>query len=1409
MDWLGGLSSIKGQLTNITKDLLAEGTREIKDPETELSVARARITELESVIETQKTEINSIRSRNEDLLVQLESSQLMLDHTKGVFIQQLRDKEAIISKLRSEVSNERGEPEGQPEASLGSTSNHLDISTSKSGMRQYPDLVSEDHQVPSNVSYSNGTATWEELKNEVVQLRAELTKWKKIAKKKERNMANTCSHEVPTMELEREIEQLKQQINELEERRRTELAAVQENHSDHLLNLMGQLKETETEVIRLQKQIDAYESCGISIGQDGRVNASLENTTILRTDQSTSTENNDQIGQESQENLKRSRPVKKKKKKLSPPSTELIDVVETNKPFYCEVSLQTDYNKMKDSSMQATEQVEKKDAFTEEIPHRSICSTSVQAQLLIESSTAEVQTESEYEKTAPISSLTVGTQFSSANCVNSYVSVNVVDASTTSYDLSSRNELPYHQQCPEFFDKSSELGEIVDQLANEMNAYDQVVFNVISRNIPSSPGSFVSQAVRTRQIKVFKDLIKSRHESITKSDLSKNTSGSHVSECVNESSNKTLSIPTSTAGISGEIKETKCQNELPTDSPLNCDEKLQSEFPSSQSKLQDKIQQLEESNVASTHRIAELEDELEPFRRLQKSLSKTVSHLLSLPPPPTLPSHLLDRKTSCAWPPTTVEDQLELLTASEISARNEIIRLNTLLLSLQEKCKQLESDNQQLFSQITKSDENLKSTTYAEDQQISGDFVESSSLAYQLCVSLDPEIGEREWNPDDWEVELFTLLKDRLDSEVTEIADQSESVVKLSAEVVALRDILAQHTTFRTQAERDLKHLLSTIQNQHDMIDKLSIEKQHLETVLSDMKSKLSTSAAPAAVAATTTTTNITTEDDYHKNDVIRIDTQTQTFTNVDKSEEDYGCYYKELIKYICSMYNEFIIIASPNSQSSILLPESYQMNDPNIFNVLKKLNAKLNEYKVNSDNFQTMYNSVVNSLQQKHAESQLYHEKLQRCLIELNETNKRREETEILVNSLREQLNAKQMEIDPIVKQSVSMNESLPTTQNSVDRLQEMHFDGQMSNEERLIAEIERLQAHLVEVEESYTSEAVNAENREVELRGRLAEAEKSLAQLNDSCKSANEQMLTAYSERDEALKHLETSRREVIDLKESLTTLQTVLDNFQRNQEATVAAETEHLRSELNRIIQKETATKQEVEELHKSLLSYQELTKDLHQMKSVNQQLCEQIMRLETKVKKRDTEIDELRERLTKMAVDTDARIDKILIKNLLVSYLQLPANQRYNGIRVIGNLLGFSDEDYLKVNNNSGTLPKLMGWVRTAVSNLPSGPPENVLLSSGNADKSFTELLLAFLEEESSPRSSIKLPTDYYTPEMVSQSTHVRKQVNANISEGDQYSVDKNLVNLASLSNASKPDSTSSPLNHKPVLFMPQQ
>ncbi|KAH8860611.1 Thyroid receptor-interacting protein 11 [Schistosoma japonicum] len=1256
MDWLGGLSSIKGQITNITKDLLAEGTREINDSTSELLLARTRICELESVVENQKTEINSLRSRNEDLLVQLESSQLRLDHTKELFIEQLRDKEIVITKLRSEISNERGEPEGQPEASLGTTVSHIDISVSKSGLRQYLDHASEDYQVPSSISHSDGTVTWDELKNEVVQLRAELTKWKRIAKKKEKTADNTSSYELLNIELEKQVEQLKKQLSDSEEIRRNELAAIQDSHSDHLSNLVEQLKETEAEVIRLQKQAEEYynrcSSCDVSLNQSGLQTHTSGIVNALKKEQSVCAEISDVIDPENQGTSRKLRSGKRKKKKLPNIQVETMDTLKLSKSVSCEISSQTDYNQMKDSSIQAGIKIKTKDAFTECDLYRSSCSTSVQTESVVQPLSKGSQTDLPHEPVASIPVSSIAIQFSSVDRDFSYP---LVDASGNNDGFLSSGESQQTQSfLHEVFDKSGEANELVDQLASEINSYNQFTFSMLIRNgiIESSksispmhqPVLFSQSDHETTKVDILEklklliDTIKSHHECIIKNEAHKTV-------------NMSLSVPFSSKRLSSEISDsTEVELDAWQDDDFpelnsNASEatKCHSGHPSDDIKPQDEANVQQSENVfskglvANSNRIAELESLLEPFGRLEQSLNTAVLHLLSLPPPPTMPSHLLDQQSSCTWPPTSVEDKLALLTASEISSRNEIIRLNNSLLSVEEKCKQLEVDNQQLYNQITRYEDILKSSSHSGNIEVTDDFIELSSLAYQLCVSLDPEVGEKEWNPDDWEVELFTLLKDRLDSEETEVVDdnQSSNVVKLSAEVAALRDLLAQHTTFRTQAEKDLKHLLSTIQNQHDIIDKMTMEKRQLEFLLSNKESKITpvpvvsvstTTPMFTANIITTISTSTSTTDDDVSNDSDHIpktfvDTETQASLSIDnsieltnKSNEDYAHYCKELIKFIYSIYNDQFANSSPNSPSRDITPESLKLtNKPEVFSLLEKFSVRFHEFKIDSENFQSMYNTLVNSLHQKHAESQLYHEKLQHCLNELND-----------------------MDVNTIVKHSASMDETVTTSCKSVVQpyTDEMHSDEeQTSNNEKLIGEIQRLQAHLVEMEESYTAAAVDAENREVELRSRLNEVEKSFAELKNSCITADTQMRTAYSERDDALKHLETSRREVLDLKDSLKTLQTVLDNFQRK-----------------------IAAKQEIEELNRSLYGYQELSKELQEMKNVNQQLREQIIRLETKIRNRDTENDGLRDRLAKMAVDTDARIDKYkFFFSVLIFYL----------------------------------------------------------------------------------------------------------------------------------------------------------
>lgn len=59
-------------------------------------------------------------------------------------------------------------------------------------------------------------------------------------------------------------------------------------------------------------------------------------------------------------------------------------------------------------------------------------------------------------------------------------------------------------------------------------------------------------------------------------------------------------------------------------------------------------------------------------------------------------------------------------------------------------------------------------------------------------------------------------------------------------------------------------------------------------------------------------------------------------------------------------------------------------------------------------------------------------------------------------------------------------------------------------SKDKRLETELERLRRHLLQVEQSYTEEALQAEEREKDLRNRLAAAEKKILLSSDAVQNA-----------------------------------------------------------------------------------------------------------------------------------------------------------------------------------------------------------------------------------------------------------------------------------------------------------------
>jgi predicted nuclease with TOPRIM domain len=101
MSWLSGslgsvthgLSSITGQISSFTKEVLKEGTEEVNDHQTELRIANGKVKELESAAEGQKQEWDRIRRENSELREQVEAAELQISSISKQYRELLQTKE--------------------------------------------------------------------------------------------------------------------------------------------------------------------------------------------------------------------------------------------------------------------------------------------------------------------------------------------------------------------------------------------------------------------------------------------------------------------------------------------------------------------------------------------------------------------------------------------------------------------------------------------------------------------------------------------------------------------------------------------------------------------------------------------------------------------------------------------------------------------------------------------------------------------------------------------------------------------------------------------------------------------------------------------------------------------------------------------------------------------------------------------------------------------------------------------------------------------------------------------------------------------------------------------------------------------------------------------------------------------
>ncbi|NXM70449.1 TRIPB protein, partial [Serilophus lunatus] len=363
----------------------------------------------------------------------------------------------------------------------------------------------------------------------------------------------------------------------------------------------------------------------------------------------------------------------------------------------------------------------------------------------------------------------------------------------------------------------------------------------------------------------------------------------------------------------------------------------------------------------------------------------------------------------------------------------------------------------------------------------------------------------------------------------------------------------------------------------------------------------------------------------------------------------------------------------------------------------------------------------------------------------------------------LKEKEQGKTGELNQLLNEVKSMQEKAVTFQQERDQVMVALKQKQMESsalqsevqhlhekEQRLNQELERLRNHLLEMEDSYTKEALAAEDREVKLRKKVLMLEEKLVSSSTAVENAShqatlqveslqEQLNLVSKQRDETVLQLTISQDQVKQYALSLANLQMVLEQFQQEEKAMYSAELERH--------QKQSAEwKKKAENLEEKVLSLQQSLEEANAALDSASRLTEQLDIKEEQIEelKKEGEIrremlEDVQNKLMNLMNSTEGKVDKLLMRNLFIGHFHTPKNKRHEVLRLMGSILGIKKEelDQLLSEEQRGVTRWVTGWLgggagSKSVPSTPLRPTHQNIFNS-----SFSELFVKFLETESRP------------------------------------------------------------------------
>ncbi|KAH8235712.1 hypothetical protein KR032_005745 [Drosophila birchii] len=382
----------------------------------------------------------------------------------------------------------------------------------------------------------------------------------------------------------------------------------------------------------------------------------------------------------------------------------------------------------------------------------------------------------------------------------------------------------------------------------------------------------------------------------------------------------------------------------------------------------------------------------------------------------------------------------------------------------------------------------------------------------------------------------------------------------------------------------------------------------------------------------------------------------------------------------------------------------------------------------------------LIKALQQKHLENTQYYAEIQRlqpCEAQLKDLAKEREKLQDQIAFLKEK--------------SDILTTNLLTEQTNQRLLQQQQAESQ-EQQGSVQRDLERLRAHLLEIEELHTQETVELQQELQNSRARQAvleqEASKSSTAYTSASIRANQQAETLQAQhallqqqRDELLAKLGQCEDRELKQQAALTNLQCALEQFQNDKDHDIELATQRIRREM----QSQLAAQGQ---LQAEMCALQQQLADANQGLRAAARLSDQLEAGQQTIAVLRDEVESLKEangRLEQSLSSSESsqtdRIDKSLIKSLLIGYVVSGhAGDKQQVLRMISSVLDFSAQEADKVGLNK----QQSSWLGAILGG--SGSPSAAATGSNRGKDNLVQAFVQFLEQESQPQNqSASRPT----------------------------------------------------------------